>query len=213
VKLAILGASGGVGRHLVQQALKRGHDVVALVRPSTPYEGPDGARVVRGEVLEEGVLPPLFEGRDAVLSSLGIRRKTANPWSRLVSPPDFVPTSAQRIVDAMRAVGVPRVVAVSSAGVAESAAHMNAPMRLLVATSNIGVAYRDLARMEQIYADSGVDWCCVRPVTLTDGAPTGEIRTVDHFGATMTISRADVAWAMLDRLAPGGERLPQIAAY
>lgn len=212
MKLAVLGASGGVGRHVVQQALQRGHDVVVLVRPNTPYDVPDGVRVVRGEVLDAD-LAALFDGRDAVLSCLGIKRRGPNPWSPLVSPPDFVSSSARRIVAAMKDVGVPRVVAISSSGVAESASGMNLVMRMLVASSNVGVAYRDLAVMEQIYADSGVDWCCVRPVTLTDGARTGEVRIVDHFGMTMSISRADVAYAMLERLAPGGDRLPQIAAF
>lgn len=214
MKLVVLGASGKVGKQIVLQALERGHDVVAVVRPSTVYEPPDRIRVVRAEVLEPGVLAPVFEGRDAVLSSLGgQRRNPANPWSSLVSPPDFATVSAGRIVEAMKATGVSRVVAVSSAGVADSAPHMNAVMRVLVAASNVGVAYRDLAGMEQVYAESGLDWCCVRPVVLTDGARTGEVRVVDHFGLTMTISRADVAFAMLERLRPGGDRLPEIAAY
>jgi putative NADH-flavin reductase len=112
----------------------------------------------------------------------------------------------------MRAAGVPKVVAVSAAGVGDSAARMNAVMRFLVATSSIGVAYRDLAEMERVYAESGLDWCCVRPVALTNGERTGRVRTVEQFGATSWISRADVAGWMLDQVErPIVERLPQIA--
>ena len=99
----------------------------------------------------------------------------------------------------------------------DSAARLNPVMRALLRGTSIGVAYRDLAVMEEVYAESGLDrvaldWCCVRPVTLTNGRLTRSVREVDHFGATMAISRADVAWWMLERVATGGEpRRPQIA--
>ena len=38
MKLTILGASGGIGRQLVQQAVTLGHEVTALVRSSTPFD-------------------------------------------------------------------------------------------------------------------------------------------------------------------------------
>jgi hypothetical protein len=149
-----------------------------------------------------------------VLSSIGLKRKSQNPWSKLTSSPDLCSASARLLVAAMRAHGIDRVVAVSAAGVGDSAPRMNRVMRGLVATSSIGVAYRDLALMEEVYAGSGLDWCCVRPVTLTEGPLTRQVREVDAFEATMAISRADVAWWMLERLEAGpgsGPRLPQIA--
>jgi putative NADH-flavin reductase len=212
MRLAVLGGSGGVGQQLVSQAIERGHAVVALVREGSALAPREGLRIVRGEVLEDGALDPVFAGVDAVVSSLGIRRKTANPWSKLTSPADFCSSAGARIAAAMKRAGVARVVAVSAAGVGDSAPRMNAVMRGLVRTSSIGVAYRDLALMEQVFEESGLDWCCPRPVTLTNGPLTRQVREVDHFGATMAISRADVAWWMLERAEVGGEpRKPQIA--
>ncbi|MEQ1501914.1 MAG: NAD(P)H-binding protein [Myxococcota bacterium] len=209
MKLVVLGASGGIGRHLVADAVSRGHAVTAVVRPETPFDAPVGqgsVTVIRDDVLRPGAIAGAVAGADAVLSSLGVKRRTpANPWSTLVSPPDFASSTARSIVAAMREARIRRVIAVSAAGVAESGPRMNAVMRALVARSNIGVAYRDLAVMEQVYADSGLDACCVRPVTLTSGARSpsgsGRVRAVDRFGATMSIARADVAAWMLDHLA------------
>ncbi len=105
----------------------------------------------------------------------------------------------------------------SAAGVGDSAASLNLPMRFLLATTMIGAAYADLAAMEDILATSGLDWSAPRPTRLTDGPPTGRIAVVDAFSAAAAISRADVAAWMLDALdlpawpAPGwGTRAPQI---
>src|SRR5262249_53891835 len=108
--------------------------------------------------------------------------------------------TARHIVDGMKAHGVKRVLAISAAGVAESAARMNALMKLLVATSNVGVAYRDLAVMESVYRDSGLDWCAPRPTRLTDGPLSGGARVADAFPMSAAISRADVAAFLAEEL-------------
>ena len=51
----------------------------------------------------------------------------------------------------------------SAAGVADSAARMNLLMKFIVAKSNVGISYRDLAAMERLFAASGLDWCCPAP--------------------------------------------------
>jgi len=196
MRVVVFGASGRVGRELVVQGRERGHDVVAVVRPGS--DGPPG-ETARLQVLDDP-LEPLLEGADAVLSGLGMRRRFEwNPWSQLTSPDDLCSRSAERIVAAMQGVGVGRAVAISAAGVGDSAPGMNPVIRGLVASSSIGVAYRDLARMERVY--EAVEACCVRPVTLTNGRRTEQVREVDHFGALMSISRADVAWWCWERLA------------
>lgn len=195
MKVLVLGASGGVGGHLVRQAAEAGHVVTAVSR--RPLDVPDGVRLVLDDVLRDGAIDAAMAGQEVVLSALGLRRAGLNPWARLLSPPDFASRTARAIVTAMQRHGVRRVVAVSAAGVAESAGTMNAVMRLLVATSNLGVAYRDLAVMERIYAESGLEALCVRPTALTHGPRTDRVTVVDAFPMTANIARADVAAWML----------------
>jgi len=59
--------------------------------------------------------------------------------------------------------------------------------------------YEDLARMEDVVRDSGLDWTVSRPPKLTDGALTGHYRTaIDrNVRGGFSISRADVAHHML----------------
>jgi putative NADH-flavin reductase len=211
MRILVAGASGGVGRGIVRLACDYGHLVTALARR------PDGidprAHAVIDDVRRPGCFDDHVAGHDVVLSALGIRRvNPANPWSALASPPDFTERTAGALVTAMRTHGVPRVIAVSAAGVADSARGMNALMRVLVARSNVGVAYRDLAAMEQILAASGLDWCCPRPTRLTNGPLTRRVSVVETFPMRASISRDDVAWWMLDQAGRTiRERVPTIS--
>ena len=211
MKILVLGASGGVGKQLVRLACDEGHAVTAIARRT---DGIDGrARVVVDDVLRPGCFEEHSRGHDLVLSALGIKRTNpANPWSALASPPDFSSRTAAMLVNALRQHRVPRVIAVSAAGVAESAPRMNLLMKLFIARSNVGVGYRDLAVMERVYAESGLDWCCPRPTRLTNGPLTRRVKIVDAFPMTAAISRADVAWWMLAHAAqPAPERTPMIS--
>ena len=208
--MLVVGASGGVGKHLVRLACDQGHSVTALVRRA---DGIDSrARILIDDVLRPGSFDEHVRGHELVLSALGIKRTNpANPWSALASPPDFSSRTAATLVSAMRRHGVPRVVAVSAAGVAESAARMNLLMKFFVAKSNVGIGYRDLAVMERVFADSGLDWCCLRPTRLTSSPLTRRVKIVESFPMTAAISRADVAWWMLKQAAqPTRERTPMI---
>jgi len=210
MKVLVLGASGGVGKHLVRLACDQGHVVTALVRRA---DGSDSrARILIDDVLRPGCFDEHVRGHEVVLSALGNKRTNpANLWSALASPPDFSVRTAAMLVTAMRQHSLARVIAVSAAGVADSAARMNLLMKYFVAKSNIGIAYRDLAAMERVLADSGLDWCCPRPTRLTRGPLTRRVKIVESFPMTAGISRADVAWWMLEHAAqPIRERTPMI---
>lgn len=210
LKVLVLGATGGVGKHLMRLACDQGHIVTALVRRA---DGIDSrARILIDDVLRPGCFDEHVRGHEVVLSALGNKRTNpANLWSALASPPDFSTRTAAMLLNAMRQHGLARVIAVSAAGVADSAARMNLLMKFLVARSNIGIAYRDLAAMERVFGDSGLDWCCPRPTRLTRGPLTRRVKIVESFPMTAGISRADVAWWILEHAAqPIRERTPMI---
>jgi putative NADH-flavin reductase len=210
MRLLVLGASGGVGKHLVPLACDQGNTVTAVARRA---DGIDSrARILIDDVLRHGCLDEHVHGHEVVLSALGPKRMhPANPWSAPASPPDFAARTAAMLVIAMRQHGLVRVIAVSAAGVAESAPRMNLLMKFFVATSNVGIGYRDLAAMERVFADSGLNWCCPRPTRLTNGRLTRRAKIVEAFPLTAAISRADVAWWMLEQATqPIRERTPMI---
>jgi uncharacterized protein YbjT (DUF2867 family) len=201
MKLLILGASGATGRWLVRLAAQAGHDVTALVRPSTPFDAPAGVRVIRGEVLDPVIIATAVENKDAVASCLGIRRASKFPWAPILSPPDFTARVASALIPAMSHAGVRRVVVISAGGVAESITQLTTPVRWMVGAGTIGVAYRDLADTERLLSASRLDWLAVRPVTLVDGPPTGRVGKVEKYGLFSIVRRADVATWILGALA------------
>ena len=217
MKLAIVAATGGIGRQILDQAVAGGHEVTAVVRNPKNLSQPvptvtaDLAAGVDPAVLESAV-----SGADAVVSGLGPR---SNAEAGIAS------RGTRAIIAAMQATGVRRLVVVSAApiGTVPSPGRPKPPrhdpgdgffMRHLfshVAKTLFREHYADLAVMEDLVRDSGLDWTLVRPPRLTDGPPTGTYRTA--FGRNIRggwkVSRADVADYML-RVLDQPETIKQI---
>jgi putative NADH-flavin reductase len=74
MKLLVVGATGGTGSRLVEQALQQGHVVTAFARdPAKIHLTHDNLRVVTGDVLDRASVDAAVDGQDAVLSALGTR--------------------------------------------------------------------------------------------------------------------------------------------
>ncbi|HET7697811.1 MAG TPA: NAD(P)H-binding protein [Vicinamibacterales bacterium] len=198
MKLILFGASGRTGSHIARLAASRGHAVTAIVRPETSYTPPAGVQVVKGDVLDPEFVARAVPGHDVVVSALGIRY--THPWARRHSPDDFISRATANMVRAMTRGGVRRIAVISAAGVADSRPALNVMMRILLATSNVGVAYADLERVEDILRPSGLDWMAVRPTTLTNRTPGAPARITDRFTATASIPREAVAAYIVSEL-------------
>jgi putative NADH-flavin reductase len=193
MKLAVLGASGSVGREIVTQALAAGHHVTVLVR-HTPQSGQVDPRVtvVQGDAADPGSVDRAVAGSDAVLSALGHAKG---------SPRDLLTIAISNIIAAMLAHGIRRLVVV-------------APPTLTDPRDRPGLFYRfvrfgmplamravtlDHAAQARLVTDSGLDWTIVRAATIfTDRPHTGHYQAgpITH-DTGRSISRADLAAFML----------------
>jgi putative NADH-flavin reductase len=188
--ILVLGATGGIGRALVEQAVQRGHSVTAFVRsPEKLGAPPEGVTVRRGDPHDVDELRAALPGHDGVISALG--------------PPGPGPTTLHRdcarsTVAAMRAAGVPRLLIVSAAVLFEDHGFSYWLLRKTL-LRNIA---QDCSEMERVVKASGLDWTIVRPPRLTNGRLTG------HYGVEedrmpkggSSVSRADVAQFLLEEL-------------
>src|SRR2546423_12825676 len=201
LKLLVIGATRGTGRQVMQQALAAGHSVVALTRDpariDVPHDVPDQRlSVVRGDVLDPASLAPALADRNAVISTLGVTSGRA--------PTTLYSEGMRNIIQAMRATGVRRLVAVSAAPLSSDDGD-TLPSRLLLKPllwTLLRPVYADMARMEDEIRQSGLDWTIMRPPRLTDKPPSGRYRTALNRGVRggYTISRADLAAAILTLL-------------
>ncbi|MFF4572202.1 NAD(P)-dependent oxidoreductase [Streptomyces sp. NPDC001410] len=196
MKLTVFGATGGIGREIVRQALGAGHQVTAVVRdPARLDVTGDALEVFRADLTDPQELRAAVAGRDAVLSGLGARsRKDAGVAARLT----------RTVLGAMVAEGVRRLLVVSAGPVGpepENDGFLDRGMRGLV-SAILKDVYADLREMEAELARSGTDWTSVRPPRLQDKPLTGRYRTVvgGFPPRGRFIARADVAHAMLSMI-------------
>ncbi len=88
MRLLIVGASGGTGRHLVQQALAAGHACTACVRdPARLPVSHVSLRIAAGDAMRPDTLRPAVAGHDAVLCTLGAKPEGADRARAQPGPP------------------------------------------------------------------------------------------------------------------------------
>jgi putative NADH-flavin reductase len=145
MRILILGATGGIGRALLDQALERGHQVTAFVRAPQKLGTPrEGLTVREGDPRDAAALAAVLPGHDAVLSALG--------------PPGAGPTTIHReaarsTVDAMQAAGVRRLLVVSAAVLFPGGGPLVGLLRATLLRNNVA----DCTAMERIVTTSGLD--------------------------------------------------------
>lgn len=188
MKIAVLGATGGTGKALIDQALAAGHEVTALVRDPAKLDGNLPITVVEGNAESRTVVLKALEGADAVVCALGSYNRKRN---RDVSGP------TRTLLEAMREVGTPRLVVVSTIGVGDSLKQVKSFVfrRLIIGLFAKNI-WRDRERQEAIIKASNVNWTIARPGRLTDDPHTGTYQIAASDApqpGKIAIARADVA--------------------
>ncbi len=193
MNIIVFGATGTVGRHIVDRALLQGHDVTAFARSaaSVPLSHPN-LSVIEGDVMREDDVMSAMAGHEAVIVALGAGR---NGTVRSAG--------TQHIVDAMKRQGVSRLIVQSTLGAGDSRPALNFFWKRIMFGLLLRPAYADHQRQEEIVAASGLEWTLVRPSAFSDGPATNKYHhgfapTIK--GLALKISRADVAGFVLRQL-------------
>ena len=199
MKIALFGATGHLGQGILDEALSRGHDVVAVVRdPSRLHQRNDKLKVVTGDVAQPASWLDAVRGADAVIASLSARRD---------GNPDNVPTHAGVLLDNLPKAGVKRLLWVGGAGSLEVA-----PGVKVIDDPHFPDAWKPEANAQgkalEVFraSQADVDWTYVSPAALIeDGERSGRYRLggdrllVDAKGVSR-ITVPDYAVALLDRI-------------
>lgn len=202
MKLAVFGATGNVGQRVVAEALRRGHEVVGVVRDPDAVQSPDKrVRLVKGDATNADSVAKIARGADAVVSAISPR-----PNARGLPAPSLAANS-RALIKGLREAKVMRVLYVGGASSLEVA-----PGKALADLPDFPEAYREEAREGREALDiwrkeaKGLDWTYLSPAAdIAPGKRTGKYRTtddkllVDDKGRSF-ITFEDYAAAVLDEL-------------
>lgn len=200
MKLVLFGAKGFIGVAITNEALRRGHEVTAVVRDPSGYNPPAGVKVVVGDASNSADVAKIVAGYDAVISAIGPTRGD-NPQ------PLNILQATHGLLDGLRAANVKRLLMVGGAGSLEVA-----PGVQLVDTPEFPDAFKAEASAARdvlnIFKGSApdLDWTFFSPSFIIEpGERTGEFRVggdqplFDANGQSRITSQ-DFAIAIIDEL-------------
>jgi putative NADH-flavin reductase len=168
MKVALIGATGFVGSHLLPELLERGHQVTAIVRDpaKVTLEHPNLV-VKKGDAYNETEIAGLVTGLDAVISTFNAGWHNPNLYA------DFM-NGSKAIQNGVKKSGVKRFITVGGAGSLEIA-----PGRQLVDTPEFPKEYLPGATAARDYLDvikqeKDLEWTFISPaIEMSAAAPHG----------------------------------------
>jgi uncharacterized protein len=193
MKVMLYGASGNAGSRILKELQSRGHDVTAVVR--NPEKLPADVKSLRDDLSDADRIAAIIRGADAVVSAY-------------MPPPDDTDqlvAVTQRLVEAVRKGGNPRLIVVGGAASLEIA-----PGVTLLSSGHLPQEWLPIASSHakalELLKASDINWTCFSPAGFFEpGARTGKFRLgkdqlVTDAKGKSHISFEDYAVALVDEL-------------
>jgi putative NADH-flavin reductase len=195
MKLVIFGATGTVGRQVVEQALEQGHTVIAFARNLTKLDiQHPQLGFAQGDVMDASAVEQAIRGQDAVVCVLGAGKQLKSTIRS---------EGTRQIIQAMEKVGMRRLICLSTLGTGDSWGNLDFYWKYVMFGFILRQVFADHERQEALVRNSNLDWTIVRPGALTDGPLTGQYRhsfPSSDRNIALQVSRADVADFILKQL-------------
>lgn len=191
MKILVIGATKGIGLACVKAALAHDLSVRAMARRIERLDLDHPAlEPLGGDATDPDDVARALDGVEAVAFTLGMPVNT----DTLLRPVTLFSRATEVLIEAMRATGVRRLVAVTGFGSGDSRSAMSALERLGHGAI-LGRIYDDKTRQEALIRESGLDWTIARPVILTNGKATGtyKVLVAPEEWRNGLIARGDVA--------------------
>ncbi len=192
MQITVLGATGQLGLHVLNQALDAGHLVVAHVRSPDKLTFSDhNLRVVQGSWEEPATFTAAIDGTDAVISCVGFTKGQA---------PATYGEGMGHVLSAMKAAEVSRLITISGAGLVMPGDAMGLGRRLIIAA--LKLLARDVLTSKELewaaIQPSGIDWTLVRVARMIDTPSAGGVEVDTHkvSGKPMVAYRDVAAWIL-----------------
>jgi len=195
MNVALYGSTGKAGSRILMELVSRGHRVTAIARNPARLQGITGISTKEDDLSNTSKVAEAIEGADAVISAYG-------------PPPDNteeIVDVTQRLVEAVKQAGRPRLLVVGGAG------GLNvAPGVSLLDSGYLPDAYKPIAKSHvralNVLRASDIDWTYLAPAAYFEpGERTGKFRLgkdelIANEKQESRISMEDYAIALVNEL-------------
>ena len=190
MKILVIGASQGTGALAVKAALAKGHAVTAFSRTPAKLDLSHPALTkLAGDFHDAASVRGAVAGHDAVIICA-----SPTSLSAIKDKPDYFSRGTQCCIDAMKELGVKRLVILTAHGVGETKRAASWFQRTFLIDRLLKGFFLDHDVQERMTKESGLDFVIARPTRLTNGEAKGKyVRTEEIVSVPGSISRADVA--------------------
>ena len=195
MNIIVFGATGTVGRLVVEQTLQEGHTVTAFARsPEKLGIKNPNLTLCAGDAMNQTAVSDAVRGHDAVIVAIG----SGNSRKSIIRS-----RGTLNVIQAMHEHGVRRLICQSTLGAHESWENLNFFWKHIMFGFLLRPIFLDHELQESLVRASGLDWTIVRPSAFTDGPASGAFKEgfkVGEKNLTLKITRADVAGFLTRKL-------------
>jgi uncharacterized protein YbjT (DUF2867 family) len=158
--VVVAGATGRTGRFVVEEALKRGYMVRAMVRSASQSSGlqREGVELAEGDLTSPASLEQVMAGAQYLISAIGSKKPFSSTENNKVDN-----MGNQNLAKAGLAKGVRHMVVISSIGVGNSRYAIGFFFRLLMTP-----VLRMKDKSEEFIRSCGISYTIIRPGGLKD---------------------------------------------
>jgi putative NADH-flavin reductase len=196
MKLAILGATGYVGKAVVRHAIDLDHQVKVLARtPEKLGELQSKVDVIQGALQDQKSIEMVLQGCDAVINASG-GVKEPNQYEVFLQ-------ATRILMEAMKKEGVKKLVSINGAAIIfpnEQVEFKRKIMSFIVGTFFKPMKEAKLAEMSVLFENMDMDWVSVRATQIVDQPGTGRILANDQKMLGMRIMLPDLAKFMVEQV-------------
>jgi putative NADH-flavin reductase len=198
VRITVFGATGGIGRLVVEQLLDAGHQVTALVRsPAKLTTTHHDLTVITGELTDATAVDKAVQDADAVISALGPALKRSVKGTPVAD-------GTRLIVEAMSKHDVTRFIGLATPSLADprDGSHWKLKVLPIGVKLTMPNALKELTGMTEAVTTSGLDYTIARITNPTNKPATGRVRSgfLDHDDVGSAMTRADIAAFLVAQL-------------
>lgn len=156
MKLFVIGATGGVGKEVIKQAIAAGHHVTAFVRtPSKMEFQHEHLHTIKGDGLDEASVVEAMKGHDAVICTVG---------NATMGNTTVMSSIVKHLITGMNKWGISKIVYCASAGIHKELPGFIGKAIMFVLRHVLA----DHTRSYHLLEGSSLDWTIVRPMSLTN---------------------------------------------